>query len=92
MSRIKKWFNRRKPKRERTSERERTRAYEEEKREFEMAMGQPFISIKIEMPEGYEDLRAQFLNLEKDERFLEEVKDLIKKNLAYRRGSTEPQS
>lgn len=84
LSRIKKWFNRRKPKRERT--------YEEEKREFEMAMGQPFISIKIEMPEGLEDLRAQFLNLETDEQFLEEVKDLIKKNLSYKRRGIKPPS
>lgn len=84
LSRIKKWFNRRKPKRERT--------YEEEKREFEMAMGKPFISIKIEMPEGFEDLRAQFLNLETDEQFLEEVKDLIKKNLSYKRRGIKPPS
>lgn len=84
LSRIKKWFNRRKPKRERT--------YEEEKREFEMAMGKPFISIKIEMPEGFEDLRAQFLNLETDEQFLEEVKDLIKKRLAYEKRGIKPPS
>jgi hypothetical protein len=48
-----------------------------------MAVGKPFITIKAELPEGFEDLRAQFLNLEKDEDFLREVQDLIKKRLVY---------
>ena len=77
LAKIKKWFGSRKLKRERT--------YEEEKREFEMAMGKPFISIRVEMPDGFEELRAQFLSLEKDERFLEEVKNLVKKRLTYER-------
>jgi hypothetical protein len=59
--------------------------YDEAKREFEMAMGIPFITIKIEIPEGFEDLRKQFLNLEKSKDFLSEVKDLIKKRLHYDR-------
>ena len=59
--------------------------YNEAKREFEMAMGTPFINIKIEIPEGFEDLRKQFLNLEKNTDFLSEVKDLIKKRLHYDR-------
>lgn len=75
MAKVKKWFKLRKPKGE--------KKYEEEKREFEMAVGKPFINIKIEMPEGFEDLRAQFLNLEKDEKFIEEVRDLIRKRLTY---------
>jgi hypothetical protein len=83
LAKIKKWFGSRKLKRERT--------YEEEKREFEMAMGKPFINIKIEMPEGFEELRAQFLNLQKDERFLEEVKDLVKKRLTYEKHGLKPQ-
>jgi len=83
LTKIKKWFESRKPKRK--------RRYEEEKREFEMAIGKPFITIRIEIPKGFEDLRAQFLNLEKDEQFLEEVKNLIKKRLAYeRRGIKHP--
>jgi len=57
--------------------------YDEAKREFEMAMGKPFISIKVEIPKGFEDLRAQFLNLEKDKDFLMEVEDLVKKWLVY---------
>jgi hypothetical protein len=59
--------------------------YDEAKREFEMAMGTPFITIKIEIPEGFEDLRKQFLNLEKNKDFLSEVKDLVKKRLHYDR-------
>ena len=55
--------------------------YDETKREFEMAIGKPFITIKVEIPTGLENLRSQFLNLEKDEQFHEEVKDLVKKRL-----------
>jgi len=84
LAKIKKWFGSRKLKRERT--------YEEEKREFEMAMGKPFINIRIEMPDGFEELRARFLSLEKDERFLEEVKNLVKKRLTYERQDIKPPS
>ena len=84
LAKIKKWFGSRKLKRERT--------YEEEKREFEMAMGKPFINIRIEMPDGFEELRAQFVSLEKNERFLEEVKDLVKKRLTYERQGIKPPS
>lgn len=84
LAKIKKWFGSRKLKRERT--------YEEEKREFEMAMGKPLINIRIEMPDGFEELRAQFLSLEKDERFLEEVKNLVKKRLTYERQGIKPPS
>jgi hypothetical protein len=84
LAKIKKWFGSRKLKRERT--------YEEEKREFEMAMGKPFINIRIEMPDGFEELRVQFLSLEKDERFLEEVKNLVKKRLTYERQGVKPPS
>ena len=82
MAKVKKWFKSRKPKGE--------KKYEEEKREFEMAVGKPFISIKIEMPEGFEDLRAQFLNLERDEKFIEEIRDLVKKRLTYEKHGVKP--
>jgi hypothetical protein len=55
--------------------------YDETKREFEMAMGKPFITIKVEIPTGFEKRRSQFLSLEKDEQFHEEVEDLVKKRL-----------
>ena len=70
---VKRWLESRKRKPE--SE------YDEAKRKFEMAMGKPFIIIKVEIPTGFEDLRSQFLSLEKDEQFYEEVKDLVKKRL-----------
>jgi len=55
--------------------------YEEAKRKFEMAMGQPFITIKLEIPTGFEKFSNEFRKLEKDYHFHEEVKDLIKKRL-----------
>jgi len=55
--------------------------YDEEKREFEMAIGKPFITLKIELPVGFEDQRSAFLDLESSAEFLEEVEDLAKKNL-----------
>jgi hypothetical protein len=75
VARIRKWIDSRikKPEAE----------YDEAKREFEMAIGKPFISIRIEIPEGFEELRPQFLNLEKDEGFLNEVENLVKKRLTY---------
>jgi len=72
MSKIKKWLERKTvPKKE----------YDDEKREFEMAIGKPFITLKIELPTGFEDQRSAFLNLENNAEFLEEVEDLAKKNL-----------
>lgn len=55
--------------------------YEEAKRKFEMAMGKPFITLSLEIPTGFEGFSNQFLKLEKDYQFHEEVKDLIKKRL-----------
>lgn len=84
MAKIKKWIESR--------IKEPEKEYDEAKREFEMAMGKPFIKIRIEIPEGFEDLRRQFLHLESDQEFLSEVKDLVKKRLTYEtkglKGST----
>ena len=55
--------------------------YEEAKRKFEMAMGQPFITLRLEIPIGFEDYNAEFLKLETDQQFHDEVRDLIKKRL-----------
>jgi len=55
--------------------------YEEAKRKFEMAMGKPFITLSLEIPTGFEKFSNEFLKLEKDYQFHEEVKDLIKKHL-----------
>lgn len=70
---VKKWLLPRKGK----SEAE----YEEAKRKFEMAIGKPFITLKLEIPNGFEELTYEFLKMEKDDRFREEVRDLIKKRL-----------
>ena len=55
--------------------------YEEAKRQFEMAMGNPFITLILEIPTGFEGFNNEFLKLEKDAQFHEEVQDLIKKRL-----------
>lgn len=55
--------------------------YDEAKRKFEMAMGSPFITLQLEIPLGFEGFHNEFLKLEKDQQFHEEVKDLIKKRL-----------
>ena len=46
-----------------------------------MAMGTPFITLSLEIPAGFEKSSNEFLKLEKDYQFHEEVKDLIKKRL-----------
>ena len=72
MSKLMKWLEKKTvPKKE----------YDNEKREFEMAIGKPFITLKIELPKGFEDQRAAFLDLENNTDFIEEVEDLAKKNL-----------
>jgi len=55
--------------------------YEKDKRKFEMAMGNPFITLQLELPLGFEGFNNEFLKLETDQQFHEEVKDLIKKRL-----------
>ena len=83
MWKIRKWFERKS-----VSKKE----YEAEKREFEMAIGRPFITLKIELPEGFDDQRKPFLKLESNEEFLDEVKDLVKKNLLCKRETAETAS
>ena len=80
MWKIRKWFERKS-----VSKKE----YEAEKREFEMAIGRPFITLKIELPEGFDDQRKTFLKLEYDEEFIDNVKELIKKNLIFKREKQE---
>ena len=65
--------------------------YEEAKRQFEMAMGKPFITLRLELPVGFEQYSAEFLKLENDQQFHDEVRDLIKKRLlldSHRKKST----
>lgn len=70
---VKKWIEAR----ERKPESE----YEEAKRKFEMAMGTPFITLKLEIPTGFEGFNSEFLKLECDPQFHDEVLDLVKKRL-----------
>ena len=82
LTKVKKWIDSRKKKAE--------GEYDEVKREFEMAMGKPFINIKVELPRGFEERRSQFLSLENDQDFINEVKDLIKKRLTYEKHGIKP--
>ncbi|MHA1157078.1 MAG: hypothetical protein ACTSQK_13305 [Candidatus Heimdallarchaeota archaeon] len=59
--------------------------YEQEKREFTMAIGKPFITFKIELPNGFEDQRFAFLKLEEDCEFIDEIRDHVKKNLLIKK-------
>ena len=55
--------------------------YEEAKRKFEMALGKPFITLRLEIPTGFEEFSTEFRKLENDLQFHEEVKDLVKKRI-----------
>lgn len=55
--------------------------YEEAKRKFEMALGKPFITLRVEIPIGFEEFSTEFRKLETDQQFHEEVKDLVKKRI-----------
>ena len=57
-----------------------------------MAIGKPFITVKVGIPEGFEDFRTEFLCLEKDEQFQEEIKDLVKKRLIFEKRYGKPES
>jgi hypothetical protein len=72
---VKKWID--------TRDKQPESEYEEVKRKFEMALGKPFITISIEIPVGFEKFNSEFLKLEKDQQFHDEVKDLIKKRLLF---------
>ena len=78
MWKVRKWLEKRT-----TSKKE----YDEEKREFEMAIGKPFITLKLDLPDGFEDHRTAFLDLENNAEFLEEVEDLAKKSLLCKKGA-----
>jgi hypothetical protein len=89
LAKVKKWIG---SARTRTGAKPKSEEYDETKREFEMAIGKPFITIKIEIPQGFEDSRTRFLGLEKDEQFKEEVRDLIKKRLMFEERYGKPES
>jgi len=70
---VKKWIEAKDPKPESD--------YEEAKRKFEMALGKPFITLRVEIPAGFEEFSTEFRKLETDKQFQEEVEDLVKKRI-----------
>ena len=76
MWKVKKWFE------EKTASK---KEYEQEKREFIMAIGKPFITLKIELPNGFDDQRYAFLKLEEDCEFIDEIKEHVKKHLLHKK-------
>ena len=59
--------------------------YDELKKEFEEVLRNT-ITITIDLPEGLDDVLEEFLALEKDEAFLNAVKELAKKLLEPKRS------
>jgi len=59
--------------------------YDESKKEFEKIIGKPTITITLDLPEELTDLKAEFLLLEKDKKFLEAVEKLAGKYLKKKR-------
>ncbi len=77
MSKWKEWLESRRKKR--------MVEYDETKKEFEKIIGKPTITITLDLPEKLADRKAEFLLLEKDEKFLEAVKKLAEKHLKRRK-------
>lgn len=59
--------------------------YDEMKKEFEKVLRNT-ITITIDLPEGLEDVLEEFLALEKDDIFLNAVKEIAKKLLETKRS------
>jgi hypothetical protein len=59
--------------------------YDESKKEFEKIIGKPSITITLDLPKELEDLKAEFLRLEKDDKFLKAVEKLVEKSLKKKR-------
>ncbi len=59
--------------------------YEEERKRMDDILSKPHITLHIEIPEGFEDMRGEFMELEDDKEFLSAVENLVKKTLLARR-------
>jgi hypothetical protein len=57
-----------------------TNNYNKKRKEFEDIIGRT-ITITIDLPEGLDEYREDFLTLEKDEKFIEIIKNVIKERL-----------
>jgi len=73
VSKVKKWLE--------SKAKEPAARYDETKKEFEKIIGKPGITITVELPESLNEFKTEFLNLEKDEKFLEAVKKLVELHL-----------
>ena len=73
MSKLKKWLE--------DKAKEPAARYDETKKEFEKIIGRPEITITVELPESLDEFKTEFLSLEKDEKFVEAVKKLVKLRL-----------
>jgi len=80
MWKVKKWFEGKKA----------SKVYEQEKREFTMAIGKPFITLKIELPNGFDNQRFAFLKLEDDCEFIDEIREHVKKHLLIKKEMNKP--
>ncbi len=83
MKGISEWIKKRSGERFRSHE----SIYEREKELVEEAIGRPRITITIELPEGYEDMRGDFERLKDDPEFVEDVRRLVRDHLDRRRGA-----
>lgn len=72
MSKIRDWL---------TGKKRAMKRYEEDKKEFEKVMGKPKITITVDLPEGMEEMKKEFADLEDEKRFKDEVEELVKKRL-----------
>ena len=76
----------------RSTKKSTAKEYAKEKRQFQMAIGKPFITLRIELPKGFEDTKECFMDLQENQEFYEEVLDLVKKNLIYRSRKQKPET
>jgi len=74
---------------EKKEKRRSMRRYEESREDFERIIGKPTIKINVKIPEGYEDQKKEFLELEQEEAFLKDVSKsllrIVKKHLKKKR-------
>jgi len=77
VSKLKKWLE--------SKAKKPTARYDETKKEFEKIIGRPAITITVELPESLDEFRAEFLSLEKDEKFVEAVKKFVERRLKEQR-------
>jgi len=61
--------------------------YEETKKQLERVLGRPTITVTLELREDLLEMKRAFLSLEKDEEFLEAVRELAESYLKGKKAS-----